>query len=73
MDTNLPMETSQTRVSHFQVGDLVALRSNPTTILPVIEVILGSGECRYRVFQNNITYGSLVLQAGFGNCRSSVS
>ena len=37
----------------FKVGDLVALRSDPNTLLPVIEVIPGGAECRYRVFQNN--------------------
>jgi superfamily II DNA or RNA helicase len=47
------------------VGDLVVLRSTPATILPVIEVIPGSGECRYRVFQNNAkaTYYERQLQA----------
>jgi superfamily II DNA or RNA helicase len=40
--------------SLFRVGDLVALRSNPKTILPVIEVVPGSGECRYRVFQDSV-------------------
>lgn len=51
--------------SLFQVGDLVALRSNPEIVLPVIEVIPGSGECRYRVFQNNAkaTYYESQLQA----------
>ena len=39
--------------SMFKVGDLVALRSDPSILLPVIEVILGGAECRYRVFQNN--------------------
>jgi ATP-dependent helicase HepA len=52
-------------VSLFRVGDLVALRSTPATILPVIEVIPGGGECRYRVFQNNAkaTYYERQLQA----------
>jgi len=51
--------------SLFRVGDLVALRSNPATVLPVIEVIPGGGECRYRVFQNNAkaTYYESQLQA----------
>ena len=39
--------------SLFRVGDLVALRSNPAQVMPVIEVIPGAGECRYRVFLNN--------------------
>jgi superfamily II DNA or RNA helicase/uncharacterized protein YuzE len=37
----------------FSPGDLVALRSDPNTVLPVVEVIPGGAECRYRVFQNN--------------------
>lgn len=49
----------------FRVGDLVALRSDPTTIVPVIEVLPCSGECRYRVFQNGTkaTYYESQLQA----------
>ncbi len=39
--------------SMFKVGDLVGLRSHPSTLLPVIEVIPGGAETRYRVFQNN--------------------
>jgi len=39
--------------SLFRVGDLVSLRSNPKLVLPVIEIVLGGPECRYRVFQNN--------------------
>ena len=55
-------------LAKFRVGDLVALRSNPATILPVIEVIHGSGECRYRVFQNNAktTYYESQLQVPVG-------
>lgn len=37
----------------FKVGDLVTLRSNSATLLPVIAVIPSGGECRYLVFQNN--------------------
>ena len=37
----------------FNVGELVVLRSNPAQVMPVIEVISGVGECRYRVFLNN--------------------
>ncbi len=52
-------------VSMFKVGDLVALRSSPNTMLPVIEVVLGGAECRYRVFENNAktTYYESQLQA----------
>jgi ATP-dependent helicase HepA len=37
----------------FAVTDLVALRSDPRTVMPIIEVLPGTGERRYRVFQNN--------------------
>ncbi|MEI7733298.1 MAG: helicase-related protein [Verrucomicrobiota bacterium] len=49
----------------FKVGDLVALRSNSALVFPVIEVIPGAGECRYRVFQNNAkaTYYQSQLRA----------
>jgi superfamily II DNA or RNA helicase len=52
-------------VSMFKVGDLVALRSTPNILLPVMEVISGGAECRYRVFQNNAktTYYESQLQA----------
>ena len=52
----------------FRVGDLVALRSNPATIFPVIEVLPGGRECRYRVFQNNakVTYYESQLQTSTG-------
>lgn len=46
---NVPVHASL-----FNVGDLVALRSNPGTMIPVIEVVPGGVEFRYRVFQNNI-------------------
>ncbi len=51
--------------SLFKVGDLVALRSDPSVLLPVIEVVPGGTECRYRVFQNNAktTYYESQLQA----------
>ncbi|PLX85598.1 MAG: helicase [Desulfuromonas sp.] len=39
--------------SLFKVGDLVALRSNPSELMPVLEIIPGGGECRYSVFHNN--------------------
>jgi superfamily II DNA or RNA helicase len=37
----------------FKVGDVVGLRSDPTTLLPIIEVIPAGAERRYRVFQDN--------------------
>lgn len=54
----------ETTASLFKVGDLVALRSNPAVVLPVIEVIDGAGERRYKIFQNNskTTYYESQLQ-----------
>ena len=48
----------------FKVGDLVALRSDPALILPVLEVEAGGVECRYRVFQDSkkVTYFESQLQ-----------
>ena len=37
----------------YQVGDLVALRSDPGIVVPVIEVVPGGAETRYQVFQDN--------------------
>jgi len=61
-------DTLQRLTSLFRPGDLVSLRSNPATILPVIEVISGGVECRYRVFQNNVKvmYYESQLQAPVG-------
>lgn len=39
----------------FKVGDIVALHSNTDVLMPVIEVIYGGAECRYKVFENNKT------------------
>ena len=66
MNELIPAATPE--LARFRVGDLVALRSNPAMILPVIEVIPGSGECRYRVFQNNAkaTYYESQLQVPVG-------
>jgi superfamily II DNA or RNA helicase len=49
----------------FKVGDLVSPRSNPSVLLPVMEVVFGGAECRYRVFENNTkaTYYDSQLQA----------
>ena len=68
-----PLEPTPSRVNAgvpgittmFKVGDLVALRSSPLTLVPVIEVIPGGAECRYRVFQNNakVAYYESQLQA----------
>jgi ATP-dependent helicase HepA len=60
-----PDKASVLVVSSFKVGDVVALRSNPTVQLPVLEVVIGGPECRYKVFQNNTkaTYYESQLQA----------
>jgi ATP-dependent helicase HepA len=49
----------------FREGQLVALRSNPSIYMPVLEVLKGGAECRYRVFQNSAvtTYYESQLQA----------
>ncbi len=40
--------------SLFAIGQLVCLRSNPASVMPVIEVLENkAGESRYRVFQNS--------------------
>jgi SNF2 family DNA or RNA helicase len=53
------------RGPRFKVGDLVSPRSNPNLLFPVMEVVLGGAECRYRVFENNAktTYYESQLQA----------
>lgn len=38
----------------FRVGEIVALRADPSKLLPVIEVAAGSGQCRYYVFENGV-------------------
>lgn len=49
----------------FQVGDLVALRSDNSVMVPILEVIIGGPEIRYRVFQDGVkaTYYESQLQA----------
>lgn len=49
----------------FNVGELVALCSDPSAVFPVIEVIEGEPEHRYIVFQNNAkrTYYESQIQA----------
>lgn len=37
----------------YKVGDVVALRSDPNVLMPIIEVIPGGAEPRYSIFQNN--------------------
>lgn len=52
----------------FPVGALVALRSNPAQLMPVLEVLSGIGEYRYRVFHHNAAtvYYESQLQAAPG-------
>ena len=49
----------------YKVGDLVSPQSKPGVLLPVMEVIPGGAEQRYRVFENNarVTYYESQLQA----------
>lgn len=65
-DVNTPeREETQKPVHLFQVGDLVTLRSDNSVMVPVIEVVLGGPEIRYRVFQDGAkaTYYESQLQA----------
>ncbi|MDP2105135.1 MAG: SNF2-related protein, partial [Desulfobulbaceae bacterium] len=61
-----PADTSEKHSVLFPAGELVCLRSDPSVIMPVIEVLAsGPGEQRYRVFQNNAkaTYYESQLQS----------
>lgn len=51
--------------TRFKAGELVALRATPDTRVPVLEVLPGHPESRYRVFQNNAisTYYESQLRA----------
>lgn len=48
-----PSSTSPTTL--FKVGELVALRSAPSALMPIMEVLGGAGENRYRVFEGGST------------------
>ncbi len=54
----------KTEPTTFVVGDLVALRSDPETAMPVIGITPGGAETLYRVFQDNrqATYYESQLQ-----------
>ena len=58
-------DASSSSAALFQKGSLVALRSDPDKIVPVLEVVPGFGECRYRVFQDSslVTYYESQLQS----------
>ena len=45
--------SSPAAAAKFAVGQIVALRSEPALGMPVVEVVFGSPEYRYRVFINN--------------------
>lgn len=57
--------SAATVMHRFAVGDLVTLKSNSALLLPVVEVLPGGVECRYKVFVNNAkaTYYESQLQA----------
>ena len=57
--------TTNPITSLFKAGEVVALRADPTILMPINEVILGGAETRYRVFHNNAyaTYYERQLQA----------
>ena len=48
-----PAGAPQAATTMFKVGDLVALRSDPDTVVPIIGVVAGTAETRYQVFQDN--------------------
>ena len=54
----------QTSATMFNVGDLVALRSDPETPIPIISIVPGGSETRYQVFQHSrqATYYESQLQ-----------
>ena len=73
-DTRTPLAASsepdgeavapQATATPFKVGDLVSLRSNPDTAMPIIGIVPGDTETRYQVFQDSrqATYYQSQLQ-----------
>jgi len=61
-------EVPQKPIHLFGVGELVTLRSDNSIIVPVLEVIQGGPEIRYRVFQDGMkaTYYESQLRAAAG-------
>ncbi|MCE2524019.1 MAG: DEAD/DEAH box helicase family protein [Rhodobacteraceae bacterium] len=49
----IPAVPTHTATTMFEVGDLVALRSDPDTVVPIIGVTASTAETRYQVFQDN--------------------
>ncbi|MHA1748402.1 MAG: helicase-related protein [Promethearchaeota archaeon] len=66
-DTNINLISSRhSQKAKFKVGDVVALKTNPNLLLPIIEVITGESEYRYRVLEDNsfkIYYESQLVEA----------
>ena len=52
-DPEISSVAPQAATTMFKVGDLVALRSDPDTVVPIIGVMAGTAETRYQVFQDN--------------------
>ena len=52
-DLEMPAVAPRAATTMFRVGDLVALRSDPDTVVPIIGVMASATETRYRVFQDN--------------------
>jgi superfamily II DNA or RNA helicase len=51
-DAPPPAAISAAPTTLYKAGDIVALRADPSKLLPVVEVLPGGGECRYHVFDN---------------------
>ena len=47
-----PGPALQTPAAMFRIGELVALRSDPDTVLPIVDVFEVGAETRYRVFRH---------------------
>ena len=45
--------TPQSSSTLYSIGDLVALQSDPETVMPIIGIVAGGTETRYQVFHNN--------------------
>lgn len=65
-----PSDSAAEKPAHlFNVGEVVTLRSDNSVMVPVLEVVLGGPEIRYRVFQDGTkaTYYESQLQAVGGD------
>lgn len=51
--SNSDVDNPESVSTLFSVGDLVALQSDPETVMPIIQVIESGAETRYQVFHNN--------------------